>query len=125
MAITKQNKVIIAAGTASVAGTSTKIAPSVTGTVIDCTGYYGGELTYRITNSTAPTVACAITFQVSSDGTTGWTDYFTTAGDLVASSAYSGTVDLRAGVMWVRAIAYGNATNNVTVEAALQAITGV
>lgn len=124
MAMTKQNKVIIAAGTVSTAGTTTKTAPSVTGTAIDCTTYYGGELAYRITNGTAPTVACTLVFQVSSDNSV-WYDYYTVAGDMTANSSYSGAVSLDVGVMWVRAIAFGNVTNNVTVEAALQAVTGI
>lgn len=125
MAITKTNKVLIAAGTTATAGSSTKAAPSVTGTATDCTGYYGGDLVYRITNlSSAPTTACNITFQASPDGTT-WYDYYTVAGDTTASSTYSGVIQLDRGVMWVRAIAYGNQTTNVTVEAALQAVSGV
>jgi hypothetical protein len=124
MAITKSNKVIIAAGTSCAAGT-TKASPGVTGTAYDCTTYYGGELTWRITNgSSAPTVACTIQFQISPDNST-WYDYYAVAGDVTASSAYSGAFILDRGAMYVRAIAYGNATNAVTVEAALQAVTGV
>lgn len=124
MAVTKQSKVIIAAGTVSTAGASTKAAPSVTGTSIDCSTDLGGMLNYRITNGTAPTAACVIVFQVSPDNTV-WYDYYTVAGDIVLNSAYSGSIGLDAGAMRVRAIVYGNQTNNVTVEATLQAITGV
>lgn len=124
MAIAKSSKTIIAAGTSCAAG-GTKASPSVTGTSWDCTTYYGGELNYRITNGgSAPTAACTITFQVSPDNST-WYDYFSVAGDAAASSTYSGSVILDRGVMYVRAIAYGNATNAVTVEAVLQAVTGV
>jgi hypothetical protein len=125
MAISKVNKVLIAAGTSSPAGTTSKTAPAYTGSSVDCTGMYGGELTYRITNgSSAPTVACSITFQISPDGTN-WFDYYTIGGDTSGSTMYSGSVILDRGVMMLRAIAWGNQTNAVTVEAALQAVTGI
>jgi hypothetical protein len=124
MAITKSLKTIIAAGTSCTAG-GTKTSPSITSTATDCTTYYGGELNWRITNgSSAPTAAGAITFQVSPDNTT-WYDYFSVGGDTTASSTYSGSIILDRGVMYVRAIAYGNITNAITVEATLQAVTGV
>lgn len=124
MTISKTNKVIIAAGTQTAAG-STKAAPGVTGTATDCTLYYGGELNYRITNGNpAPTVAVSITFQTSPDNTN-WYDYYTVGGDITASTTYSGSIPLDTGAMWVRAITYGNQTNAVTVEAGLQAISGV
>jgi hypothetical protein len=124
MAITKASKTIIAAGTSCAAG-GTKASPSVTGTSWDCTTYYGGELNYRITNgSSAPTAACVITFQVSPDNSV-WFDYYSITGDTTANSTYSGSIILDRAVMYVRAIAYGNATNAVTVESVLQAVTGV
>jgi hypothetical protein len=124
MGIAKQNKVIIAAGTSSAPGATTKTAPSVTGTAIDCNTFYGGELNYRITNGTAPNPAVTLTFQVSPDNAV-WYDYYTVGGDTTTGTTYSGSIALDRGVMWVRAIAYGNQTNPVTVEATLQAITGV
>lgn len=126
MAITKVFKAIIPTGTTSVAGAGVaKDLPSVTGTAIDCTTYYGGELTYRIANkSSAPNSACAITFQTSPDGAN-WFDYYTAAGDTTANSKYSASIQLDRGVMWIRALAYGNTLNDVTVEAGLQAVTGV
>lgn len=122
MALTKSAVSVLASQ--SVAAGSTKAAPNVTGSAIDCRTYYGGELTWKVTNATAPGVAGAITFQASHDGTN-WYDYYTAGGDTVASSVNSGSILLDRGVMYLRAIAYGNTTNAVTVEANLQAVTGL
>lgn len=123
MAITKSAVVVLASTSAS-AG-STKASPGATGSAIDCRTYYGGELTYKITNGgSAPGVALSLTFQASPDGTA-WFDYYTVAGDTTASSVNSGALQLDRGVMYVRAIGYGNTTNAVTVEAGLQAVTAV
>lgn len=123
MPITKAAVVVLAA--TSVAAGTTKAAP-VAGAAIDCRAHYGGELTYKITNgATAPTVAGAVTFQASHNGTTDWFDYYTAGGDAVASSVTSGAVLLDRGVMYVRVIGYGNTVNAVTVEAHLQAVTAV
>lgn len=123
MAITKSAVAVLASQ--SVAAGSTKVAPGVTGAAVNTTTYYGGELTWKITNgASAPGVAGAITLQASHDGTS-WYDYYTAGGDTVASSVTSGSVLLDRGVMYLRAIAYGNTTNAVTVEAQLQAVTGL
>jgi hypothetical protein len=123
MAITKTSVTLLASTSVS-AGTYTKSAP-LSGTSIDCRSYYGGDLVYKITNgATAPTVAISITFQTSMDGTN-WYDYYTASGDTVNSSIYSSTIQLDVGVMYVRIIAYANTVQPVTVEAYLQAITGV
>lgn len=123
MAITKSAVTVLAS--TSVSAGSTKASPGATGSSIDCRSYYGGELTYKITNGgSAPGVALSLTFQSSHDGTN-WYDYQTVAGDTTASSVNSGSIFLDQGVMYVRAIAYGNTTNSVTVEANLQAITAV
>jgi hypothetical protein len=123
MAISKTAVVILAA-TTSTAGTTTKASPSVTGGSVDVRSYYGGELTFKITNGTAPGSACVVVFQASHDGTN-WYDYQLVTGTVTTSDVVSGSILLDRGVMYVRAIAYGNTTNNVTVEAHLQAITGV
>lgn len=123
MPITKSAVSVLAS--ASAAAGSTKAAPGAAGAAIDCRAYYGGELTYKITNGgSAPVAACALTFQASPNGTD-WFDYQTVGGDTIASSITSGSILLDRGVLYVRAIAYGNTTNAVTVEAGLQAVTAV
>ena len=124
MAISK-TAVSVLASTASSAGTTTKTSPSITGSAVSCTSYYGGELTYKITNGTAPGTALQGIFQASHDATN-WYDYSNTfAGDLVTSSVNSGSVLLDRGVMYIRVIVWGNTTNAVTIEANLQAVTGI
>lgn len=123
MALTKSAVSVLASQ--SLAAGSTKASPGITGSSVNCTTYYGGELTWKVTNgASAPGVAGAVTLQASHDGTN-WFDYFTAGGDTVASSVNSGSVLLDRGVMYVRAIAYGNTTNAVTVEVQLQAVTGL
>jgi hypothetical protein len=123
MAISK-NSVTILTSTAVTSGSS-KTAPGATGSSVNCTSYYGGEIGYKITNgSGAPSTALSLTFQSSHDGTN-WYDYQTVAGDTTASSVNSGSLLLDRGVMYLRAIAYGNVLNTVTVEAYLQAVTGL
>ena len=124
MAITKSSVLILTA-TSAAAGT-TKAAPGATGAWINVSAYYGGDLGYSITNSaSAPGVACTVLFQTSPDNGTTVFDYYAVAGDAAISSVNTGTVWLDQGVMYVRAIAYGNTTNAVTVAANLQAITAV
>jgi hypothetical protein len=124
MAISKQVKTLIASATSVAAGT-TKASPAVVGSSVDCTTYYGGDAVYKITNGgSAPTTAVALTLQSSPDGTN-WYDYFTVGGDTTASSSYSGVVPIDRSIMYVRCIAYGNATNAVTVEAFLMVTSGI
>jgi len=123
MTIAKSSVEVLAS--TSVAAGSSKASPDVTGSAIDCRAYYGGEITWKITNgSSAPGAAGAITIQDSPDGTN-WYDYQTVGGDTTASSVTSGSIRLDDGVMYLRAIAYGNTTNAVTVEVNLQAVTGL
>jgi len=124
MALTKTPIMLLASG--AVAAGSTKAAPGRDSGSIDCRGYYGGLLTYSITNgSTAPSAPVMISFQVSGDGTT-WRDfYYPMAGDVAAGSNYTNTLDLPRGAMYVRAIAYGNSVQPVTVAVELQSITAL
>jgi hypothetical protein len=123
MAITKSAVAVLAS--TSVAAGSSKTAPGATGSAIDCRTYYGGELTWKITNgASAPGAALSLTFQASHDGTN-WYDYYTVGGDTTASSINSGSIQLDRGVMYLRPIAYGNTTNSVTVESNLQAVTAL
>lgn len=125
MAISKSAVTVFAS--ASVTAGGTKASPHATGIggTIDVRAYYGGEIGFKITNGgSPPAVAITLTFQVSHDGTA-WYDYYSTAGDIVASSINSGSFILDRGVMYARLIAYGNTTNAVTVESYLQAVTAV
>jgi hypothetical protein len=125
MAITKSAVTILASVSIAAGGTKTSPSTGGTGSSVNTSAYYGGELTYKITNGgSAPGVALSLTFQASHDGTA-WYDYYTVGGDTTASSITSGSIALDEGVMYVRAIAYGNTTNAVTVEAYLQAVTAV
>ena len=120
MPITKTAINLLPAGTAVAAGTL-KATP-VAGPVIDVRAYSGGELTYRITNTTAPGGAPTAMFQNSPDGTN-WFDYQPGSGDTTASSVNTGSFTLTRGAMYLRVISYGNTTSGVTAEAWLQAVT--
>lgn len=125
MPITKSAVAVLASAPIAPGGTKAAPVAAGIGSSIDCRAHYGGELTWKITNgSSAPGVAGAITFQVSHDGSN-WYDYYTAGGDTVASSVNSNSIALDRGVMYLRAITYGNTTNAVTVEANLQAVTGL
>lgn len=124
MALSKAS-VAVLASTAGAAG-STKASPGATGAWIDARAYYGGELGYSITNGgSAPGVAGTLLFQVSPDNGTTVFDYYAVAGDTTAGSVTTGAIVLDRGVMYVRAIGYGNTTNSVTFAANLQAVTGL
>lgn len=121
MAINKQAVTILAA-TSVPAGTSS--ASPVTGAAVDVRAFAGGEWGYKISNgASAPTVPCTLVLQTSADGTN-WYDYFAVGGASGASGVASGSVTMTRGVMYARAIAYGNTTNAVTVESTLQAVVG-
>lgn len=121
MAITK-TPVTILASTSVPAGTAA--AAPVTGAAVDVRSFADGEWAYKITNgASAPTVPATLVLQTSHDGTN-WYDYFTVGGAAGASGISSGSVAMSAGVMFARAIAYGNTTNAVTVESYLQARVG-
>jgi len=121
MAITKQAVAILAA-TNVAAGTAA--AAPVAGVAVDVRAFAGGEWAYKITNSaSAPTVPCTLVLQTSHDGTN-WYDYFTVGGSVAASGVTSGSVAMSVGVMYARALAYGNTVSAVTVESHLQARVG-
>jgi hypothetical protein len=118
-----KSSVTILAPVSCAAGT-TKASPQA-GSSVDVRAYYSGTLTWKMTNVGTVTAPCVMVFQASHDGTN-WYDHQTVvASDLISASVSSGTVPLGRGVMYLRAIAYGNATNPVTVEAYLQAETGL
>ena len=121
MAISK-TPVTVLAPTSVLAGTTA--ASPVGGTLIDVRSYAGGEWSYKITNgSMVPALPCTMVLQTSHDGAN-WYDYYPITGNVTASSVISGSVTLSRGVMYARAIAYGNTSNPVTVESYLQAVVG-
>lgn len=125
MTISKTSVSVLASVSVPAGGTKASPQAAGTGAAVDCRTYYGGELTFKLTNgASAPTVPPALTFQASPDGTA-WYDYYTVGGDTVANSVTSGSIALDRGVMYARAIVYANATNAVTAEAGLQAVSGI
>jgi hypothetical protein len=126
MAITKS--AVTALTSASIAAGGTKAAPSTggTGSWLDITGAYGGDLSWRLINgSSAPGVAPTMTIQASPDNGTTVFDYATFGGDTTASSDNSGTIWIDQGIQYVRVIVYGNTTNAITASASLSKITAV
>ena len=128
MPATKAYGQFFAAGTVVPAGT-TKGAPVVSDVVDTRTGY-GGDLSYRITNSGALGAACIIMFQISAVGGTNpadWTDHYPVASsDLLAGTVTQGpAITASRGARYQRAIAYGNTTNACTVEGGIHQVTGL
>lgn len=125
MALTKAAVSVLASVSVPAGGTKASPNAAGIGAAVNCTTYYGGELTYKITNGASPPVAAmSLTFQASHDGSN-WYDYYTVAGDTVANSINSNSIQLDRGVMYLRVIAYANTTNAVMVEANLQAVTAL
>lgn len=110
---------------ANVAAGTTKASP-VPSFTIDARPHYGGELVWRIVNGGALGAPCTITFQTSPDGAD-WYDYFSvSSGDLLTGTVTQGpSITLSRGNMYVRAIAYGNTTSACTVQASIEALTGL
>lgn len=124
MALAKTSVQVLAA-TSNATYSSTKTSPGITSGTIDCTSYYDGDLSWKITNGTAPNTALIMTVQVSPDAGTTWYDYYTTAGDVTASSQFSGTIKIDRAVKTLRVIAYAYSVNPVTVQADLTATTSL
>lgn len=125
MAISKTYSTSVLPST-SVAAGSTKASPGATSvTPINMTTYYGGTLSYSITNGGTLTTAGSITFQMSGDGTNNWRDIGTYGGDLVSGSNYTGILAVPRDAAYIRAIAYGNVGASVTFAAELHATTAL
>ena len=124
MPATKANFPLWTVATNVPAGT-TKASP-VVGFSIDARAHYGGELVWRIVNGGALGAPCMIMFQTSPDGSD-WYDYYAvSSSDLLAGTVTQGpSISLSRGGMYVRAIAYGNTTNSCTVQASIEAVTGL
>lgn len=130
MALAK-TAVTILPSTVSNTYSTTKGTPAVVGSAINCTTYYGGEITWKITNNASgPGTPMTLTVQVSQDGAN-WFDYMTVAGDTAnyvsstGAGVNTGSFILDRGVMYVRAIAYAHTATPVTVEVQLQAVTSL
>jgi|GEM_PF-3928063 len=116
MALTKASTTILASQAVGAAAT-------VTGTGINLTAGYGGEIVWKITNGvSAPTTAPTIELQ-SSDDNTNWYRKQYISGDITASSVNSGVWPVSTGVMYVRAIFIGGATNGSTMACMMEQIT--
>jgi len=116
MALTKASTTILASQSVGAAAT-------VTGASINLTAGYGGEILWKITNgASAPTTPPTIELQSSDDGTNWYRKQFI-SGDTVANSPNSGVWPISTGVMYVRAIFIGGATNGSTMACMMEQIT--
>lgn len=115
MALTKASATIRAS--ASVSASTT-----VTDTSVDLRSVYGGVLTWKITNGTAPTTAPTIEVQISHDNSNFYT-HTIVAGNITASSALSGPVTIPVAVMYLRTVCTGGATNGSTMEVYMEQVT--
>lgn len=124
---TKAYSSFFAAGTNVPAGT-TRAAPVVS-SVVQTDGY-GGDLSFRITNSGALNAPCTVTFQISATGGTNaseWFDYYSVySGDLLSGTVNQGNSPIAPrGAKFQRAIAYGNTNSACTVEGGIHQVTAL
>jgi hypothetical protein len=106
------------------ASASVGAATTVTDTSVNLTAGYGGMLTWKITNGgSAPTTVPTIEIQVSHDNSN-WYRHTLVGGDITASSVNSRAFPISGGVMYIRTVCIGGATNASTMEAYLEQVTG-
>jgi hypothetical protein len=118
MSAVKSASTLQASATNSAGGTTTS-------TSVNLTTAYGATILAKVTNGgTAPTLPCAVTVNVSSDGTA-WRQYAQQTAGLAASSAYSMAFDLPITVMYAQVVFKGNTGQAVTVEALCEYVTGI
>ena len=105
---------------------STNAAGSTTtsSTVNLSTAYYGTILAKVTNGTTAPTLPCSVTVNVSSDSAT-WRQYAQQTAGLAASSVYSMAFDLPPSIMFAQVVFSGNTAQAVTVEALVEYVTGI
>jgi hypothetical protein len=107
------------------ASASNAAAATTTSSSINLTTAYGGTILTKVTNGgTAPTLPCAATVNVSSDGTT-WRQYAQQTAGLVASAVYPMAFDLPISVMFAQVVFSGNTGTAVTVEALCEYVTAI
>lgn len=122
MPMTIAEATIIAAGTVIPFGSYTEAAPAPAGAgaVVGPFADYGNTFSYRITNgATAPGAPVVIVFYgITAAGR--WYEIDRVSGDVVAASASvvppSGTIPCPVGYVSFTAKAFGNTSQNVTVE---------
>lgn len=116
MTAAKTPSVITPASGGTLAQGSTKAAPGVISNVVDLTAVGStATLTASLTNgSSAPTSPAVLVAQISFDNTN-WRDWALYAGDTIASSFYTFGTRIPLDARYARWVAYGNATNPVTV----------
>lgn len=104
---------------------SASITPGspVTSSGVDLTAVYGGVLTWKITNGTAPTTVPTIVIQISHDNSNWYQFSPVFGGDIVASSVNSRAIPIPVGVMWIRSVCTAGATNGSTMEVFLEKVT--
>ncbi len=114
MAASKTNTVVQASGTLT-AGTP------ITSSVVTLTTYDFATVVALVTNGgTGPTLPAIVTIQISMDNTTFWNAYIFTAG-ITASTTYTFTQDLPAGIQYAKVNFASNTAQNVTVACHLSA----
>ena len=124
MAMTINEATIIAAGTSIPFGYA-ESAPSSSGTgaVVGPFADYADTFTYRITNgSTAPGSPVTIVFYgvVGTGASARLYEIDRVSGDAVASSTFAGSIPCHPGYAYFTARAFGNTSQNVTVEVFLE-----
>jgi hypothetical protein len=123
MSATKSPSLLFPAGTNVPAGT-TRASP-VIGNVIDLSIGYGGVAHAKITNGASPpTAGGTIEIQASPDNVL-WTFYDQMLGDSAAGSGGTASIPVDKGVKYLRAIAFGNTVNAVTVDGQFTHVTGL
>jgi len=114
MAITKNLRTIIAAGTSNTAGSTT------TGTVVNLLTAGGGLVTTKLTNgATGPTVAAAVYVYTSGDNVN-FKLLYKQPGDTTNSSVNEWSFDIPMGAMYLRVDVKDNTAQTVTCEAFMQ-----
>ncbi len=119
MAVSKNPRTLQASAT-NAAGATT------TGSAIDLRTALGLAIVARITNgATAPTVACAVSVEVSNDNSTWRTWGQPIKAGLTAATAYAFSFLIPAEILYARTVFSGNTGQDVTVEALGHELTSV
>jgi hypothetical protein len=107
------------------ASVSNAAAATTTSSTLNLSTSYGATILTKVTNgTTAPTLPCAATINVSSDGAA-WRQYAQQTAGLSASTAYPMSFDLPISVMFAQVVFSGNTAQAVTVEALCEYVTGI